>query len=68
MFIVRKLSTNKVHITSSKDSYNTLCGQPCQSNLINDCNNGFGDIKSVDELMNVPDVTCKKCREINDRR
>jgi len=68
MFIVRKLSTGKVHATSSRDSHETTCGQPCRSNIINECNHGFGSIKNTNEILNVPEVTCKKCIKLNHRR
>lgn len=64
LFIVKKLSSGKVHIAESRDSYKTLCGQICQSNLVNDCNNGFGNIKNVNEILNVPEVTCKRCLKL----
>lgn len=64
MFIVTKISSGKVHIVKSKDSYRTLCGQSCQSNIVNECNNGFGYIKNTEEILNVPKITCKKCLEI----
>ncbi|KZM54928.1 hypothetical protein A3Q35_13300 [Aeribacillus pallidus] len=68
MFIVTKLSTGKVHITDSKDSFKTLCGQYCKSNIINDCNNGFGDIKDTSKILNVTKVTCKKCLKLFNKK
>lgn len=68
MFIVTKLSTGKVHVTSSRYSYKTLCGQSCQSNIVNDCSHGFGSIRNTNEILNVPEVTCKKCMKLNHRR
>lgn len=64
MFFVRKFSTGKVHITESRDSYKTLCGQSCQSNIVNNCNNGFGTITSMNEILNKPEITCKRCLKI----
>jgi len=64
LFIVTKFSTGKVHITESKESFKTLCGQTCKTNIINDCNNGFGNIRDANEILNVPKVTCKKCLDL----
>lgn len=64
MYVVTKFSTGKVHNTESKSSFRTLCGKNCVSGRVNDSNNGFSDIQDTDRILNVPEVTCKKCLEI----
>jgi len=64
VYFVRKLSTGTYHLAESEESFKTLCGDKCKSNLVNDANNGFGTIKNIKNVLNKPKITCKKCREI----
>ena len=61
MFIVRHLKSMKVHSVKNEESRNTLCGKPCVSNIVNDCNYGFTYIRNTDDMVNKPKVTCKLC-------
>ena len=64
MYVVRKLTTGTVHVVPHKESYKTLGGKLCQSNVINDCNHGFGSIKHMDDILNKPKISCLVCRRM----
>ena len=68
MYIVKNLRTSTVHIVESRDSYSTLCGKKCQSNVVNNLNYGFATIKNIKDILNVPKITCKKCITINNKK